>query len=54
MFGIYDTIENTLKKILCVTVDDVIGIANDTHLDTVFFVEGTLLNGTDTEEEEYE
>lgn len=54
MFGIYDTIENTLKKILCVTVDDVIDIAKNTHLDTVFFVEGTLLNGVDTEEEEYE
>ncbi len=54
MFGIYDTIETTLKKILCVTVDDIIDIAKNTHLDTVFFVEGTLLNGADTEDEEYE
>lgn len=54
MFGINDTIEDTLKMLRCVTLDDVIDIAKNTTLDTVFFVEGTLQGGADTEEEEYE
>ncbi len=54
MFEIKDTIEDTLKALHRVTLDDVIYIAKNTTLDTVFFVEGTLQGGTDTEEEEYE
>ena len=41
MFGIYDTVEDTLKKLFKVTLSDVIDIAKEVHLDTVFFVEGT-------------
>lgn len=54
MFGISETIDSTLKKIRRVTLDDVIEIAKNTQLDTVFFVEGTLKNGTDTEVEDDE
>ena len=54
MFGIPVTIEDTLKALRCVTVADVIDIAKNLDLDTVFFVEGTLQNGGNTEEEEYE
>lgn len=49
-FGINDTVEDTIKKISGVTVKDVIEIAENTNLDTVFFVEGTLTNDSDTEE----
>ena len=54
MFGIQDTIEDTLDALRRVTVADVIDIAKRMTLDTVFFVEGTLQNGSDTEEEDYE
>lgn len=54
MFGIQDTIEDTLDAIHRVTVADVIDIAKNITFDTVFFVEGTLQDGADTEEEEDE
>ena len=50
-FGITDTVEDTIKHILAVTRDEVVAIANQTHLDTVFFVEGTA---TDGGEEDYD
>ncbi len=41
LFGIYDTVEETLVKLSKVTLSDVTDIAKEVHLDTVFFVEGT-------------
>lgn len=54
MYGIKDTIEDTLNALRSVTIDDVIDIAKNMTLDTVFFVEGTLQGDADTEEEDYE
>ena len=51
MFGIYDTVEDTLKKLFKVTLSDVIDIAKEVHLDTVFFIEGTA---TKDDSEEYD
>ena len=53
MFGINETIEEAIDKISRVTKDEIIDIANNTVLDTIFFVEGTL-STTEGDDEDYE
>ena len=45
IFGITSTIEETIEKIQKTTKDDIVDIAMGATLDTVFFVEGTAIDG---------
>lgn len=49
LFGIRDSIEDCLEKLLKVTIDDISELARQVSLDAVFFVEGTLAGEPDEE-----
>ena len=51
MFGIEDGIEESREKLSRVTLGQVIDIAKQTVLDTEFFIEGTLSDGDEEDEE---
>ena len=50
-FGIDDTVESCTDKLMQVTKDDVIALANKITLDALFFIEGELGGGADEEDE---
>ncbi len=51
LFGINGTVEDSRKKLMTVKKEDVIALAKEIVLDTVFFIEGTK---TDVSEEEFD
>jgi predicted Zn-dependent peptidase len=50
-FGIDDTVESCTDKLMQVTKDDVIALANKITLDALFFIEGESGGGADEEDE---
>ena len=50
-FGIDDTVEDCTYKLMKVTKDDVVALANKVTLDALFFIEGESGGGADEEDE---
>ena len=44
MFGVDETIEDCGKKLMAVTLEDIVSVAKEVNLDAVFFVEGTSIS----------
>ena len=52
LFGIPDTIDNSIAKLCAITKENIVRIANGIRLDALFFVEGTLANDECEEEDD--
>ena len=52
LFGITDTIEDCREKLMSVSLEQIVALANKVTLDALFFVEGTSCGETDEEDDD--
>ena len=52
VLGVDTTLEEHLKNITAVTLEEVVAVANSVKLDTVYLLRGTLTEGSEEDEED--
>ena len=52
LFGITDTIEDCREKLMSVSLEQIVSLANKVTLDALFFVEGTACGAIDEEDDD--